>query len=104
MHYTYLYLPESSVKFEGEESKAKELAEQYHMSIKEAGVRTFILTKDTMIVIFERDESNEILRQIDPSPYIRKSHPEYEEITEENIRTLINDLNRRKVFFDDLCK
>ena len=104
MHYTYLYLPSDSMTFQGKKPDALKLAETYHMRIKKRRNGWFLLVKDPEAMIYERDESNQILDQVDPFPYIRLAHPKFVNITEKRIQKLVDELNKQKVSFDELCK
>ena len=99
--YTYIFFKSSSITFQGKKADALKIAEEYHMYIKEERNGFFVLAKNAEAIIYEHDDSDNIIRQVDPRPYLKKSDPN-SRLTEKKVSNLVDDLNAGYLYFEDL--
>ena len=101
--YTHIFFKASKITFQGERIDAERIAKRYHMYIKEDRKGFFVLAKDAEALIFEHDDTDKIVREVDPRPYLIKPGSSAE-LTEKKVMNLVDDLNAGKVHFGELCK
>lgn len=101
--YTHIFFNADSITFQGKKADAVKIAEKYNMYIKEERNGFFVLAKNAEAVIFEHDDTDQVVRQVDPRPYLIKPNTKGR-LTEKKVINLVDDLNAGFVHFGELCK
>lgn len=101
--YTHIFFNADSITFQGKRLDAEKIAKKYNMYIKEDRNGFFVLAKNAEAVIFEHDETDSIVRQVDPRPYLIQPGSKAR-LTEKKVINLVDDLNAGFVHFGELTK
>ena len=101
--YTHIFFNATEIAFQGNRLDAEKIALKYNMRIKEERKGYIVLLKDAAAEIFEHDENENIVRSVDPRPYLIKNGSEAD-LTEKEVENLVDDLNAGFVHFGELWK
>ncbi len=101
--YTHIFFKASKITFQGERPDAERIAKKYNMYIKEDRKGFFTIAKDAEALVLEHDDTDRVVREVDPRPYLIKPGSTAE-LTEKMVKNLVDDLNAGAVYFGELCK
>ena len=91
--YTHIFFNATEIAFQGNRLDAEKIALKYNMRIKEERKGYIVLIKDAAAEIFEHDENENIVRSVDPRPYLIKNGSEAD-LTEKEVEKIDGFLDR----------
>ena len=101
--YTHIFFKADKITFQGNRLDAESIAKKYNMYIKEDRNGFFVLAKNAEATIFEHNDTDKVVREVDPRPYLIKPGSGAK-LTEKKVANLVDDLNAGYVHFGELCK